>query len=248
MPLFSSISSCALSKRLYSAVELLVGGIFLLALGKALPPLMASPANWSVAWGLYGLIALLVLTFWSHGVLGWANRITLARAVLVTLMAGALVANAFVDAIWQWLAIAIIALLLDGVDGWIARRTQSHSRFGARFDMELDALLILLLCVGLWRLESLGPWVVLIGGMRYLFVAASWQFSWLSAPLYASFRRKAVCVWQVVALLLALTPLTSHLMASLLAISALLSLIYSFGMDSWWLYKQFQREPDKRLD
>ena len=78
----------------------------------------------------------------------------------------------------------------------------------------------------------------MIGGMRYLFVAASWQFTWLSAPLYESFRRKAVCVWQVVALLLALTPLTSHLAASLLAISALVSLLYSFGADVKWLYHQ----------
>ena len=118
------------------------------------------------------------------------------------------------------------------------QETQSRSLFGARFDMELDALLILLLCAGLLRLESLGLWVLMIGGMRYLFVAASWQFTWLSAPLYESFRRKAVCVWQVVALLLALTPLTSHLAASLLAISALVSLLYSFGADVKWLYHQ----------
>jgi hypothetical protein len=68
-------------------------------------------------------------------------------------------------------------------------------------------------------------------------VAASWQFPWLSKPLFESFRRKAVCVWQVVALLLALTPFTSHLIASLLAISALVSLTYSFGFDVWWLYR-----------
>jgi hypothetical protein len=68
-------------------------------------------------------------------------------------------------------------------------------------------------------------------------VAASWQFPWLSKPLFESFRRKAVCVWQVVALLLALTPFTSHFIASLLAISALVSLTYSFGFDVWWLYR-----------
>ena len=83
--------------------------------------------------------------------------------------------------------------------------------------------------------------MLLIGAMRYLFIAASWQLPWLSKPLFASFRRKAVCVWQVVALRLALTPLTSHLVASLLAISALISLLYSFGVDVWWLYRKTQR-------
>ncbi|EHJ93273.1 CDP-alcohol phosphatidyltransferase family protein [Vreelandella boliviensis] len=242
MPLFSNTSSFTLPKRLYSAAELLLGGLLLIAVGKALPLLMATPANWWVAIGLYTLISTLVIIFWPFGSLGWANRVTLARAVLVALVAGALAANVFVGAIWQWLAIAVIALLLDGVDGWIARRTKSHSRFGARFDMELDALLILLLCAGLLRLESLGLWVLMIGGMRYCFIAASWQFPWLSQPLFDSFRRKAVCVWQVVALLLALTPLTSHFMANLLAISALISLTYSFGFDVWWLYRKAQRD------
>ena len=238
MPLFSNASTDALPKRAYSATELLLGGLLLFAVGKCLPFLMAAPANWWVAYGLYIFISIMVILFWPYGSLGWANRVTLGRSVLVALVAGALAANTFVDAIWQWLAIAVIALLLDGVDGWIARHTKSHSLFGARFDMELDALLILLLCVGLLWLESLGLWVLMIGVMRYLFVAASWQFTWLSEPLYESFRRKAVCVWQVVALLLALTPLTSHLTASLLAASALISLMYSFGADVKWLYQR----------
>lgn len=241
MPLFSNTSSSPLPKCLCGAAELLLGGLLLIAVSKGLPLLMATPANWWVAFAFYIFISTLVIIFWPYGALGWANRVTLVRAVLVAVMAGALAANAFVGAIWQWLAIAVIALLLDGVDGWIARRTKSHTRFGARFDMELDALLILLLCAGLLRLESLGFWVLLIGAMRYLFIAASWQFPWLSKPLFASFRRKAVCVWQAVALLLALTPLTSHLVASLLAISALISLLYSFGVDVWWLYRKTQR-------
>lgn len=215
-----------------------MGSLVLLVLGWLLPSLMATGANWGLAYAAYVLISLFVLMLWPHGALGWANRVTLFRGVLIALVAGALATGAFTQAIWLWLVVATIALMLDGVDGWIARRTQSFTPFGARFDMELDALLILLLCIGLIQLESLGLWVLLIGVMRYLFIAASWQFTWLAAPLFASFRRKLVCVWQVSALLLALTPLTHPLFASLLALSALISLAYSFGMDSWWLYKQ----------
>ena len=40
---------------------------------------------------------------------------------------------------------------LDGVDGWLARRSGIASAFGARFDMEIDALLILVLAVLAWR-------------------------------------------------------------------------------------------------
>ncbi|MGO2879063.1 MAG: CDP-alcohol phosphatidyltransferase family protein [Halomonas sp.] len=235
-------SSHLLSSRLYSASELAVGSLLLLGLGSLLPTLTVTALNWGLAFGTYAFISLFVLIFWSGGALGWANRITLLRAVLVALVAGALADNVFTHAIWLWLVTATTALMLDGVDGWIARKTQSYSTFGARFDMELDALLILLLCVGLIQLESLGLWVLLIGVTRYLFVVASWHFTWLSAPLFASIRRKVVCVWQVSALLLALTPLTPTLVASLLAFSALLSLAYSFGIDTWWLYQQRRRQ------
>ena len=230
-----------LPNRLHSACELGIASLVLLVLGCLLPSLMAAGANWRVAYATYALISLCVLVFWPHGALGWANRVTLFRGVLIALVAGALANDTFTEAIWLWLIVATIALLLDGVDGWIARRTQSSTSFGARFDMELDALLILLLCIGLIQEKSLGPWVLLIGMMRYLFIAASWHFAWLAAPLFASFRRKLVCVWQVSALLLALTPLTHPLFASLLALSALVSLAYSFGIDSWWLYKQSRR-------
>lgn len=237
MYLFTNTPTVPAAKRWQTAREVILGGIALCLSGWWLPALSYGPLNWVLALSCFALTGGLVITYWPHGPLGWANRVTLARAVLVALVAGALANQAFMAAIWLWLAIAILALLLDGVDGWVARRTQSASSFGARFDMELDALLIMLLCVGLW-FESLAGWVLLIGGMRYLFVAAGWRFTWLTKPLFASVRRKTVCVWQVVALLLALTPMTSSGVAGMLASSALLSLAYSFGIDAWWLYRQ----------
>ena len=230
-----------LGRRGLTAAELALGGVALGLLGGLLPALLAGSLNWGLAILCYATTCALVMTYWPYGALGWANRVTLARAVLVALVAGALANEAFSLAIWTWLMVAVASLMLDGIDGWVARLTRSYSRLGARFDMELDALLILLLSTGLMLSESLGGWVLLIGGMRYLFIAASWGFAWLSAPLFESLRRKAVCVWQVVALLLALTPLTSHLTASLLALSALITLSYSFGVDVWWLYKQQRR-------
>lgn len=245
MSLFINAPSVTPVKRFYSALELFLGGLLLIALGALIPGLMISKSNWATAAGVYGVIVFLTLTLWRAGPLGWANRVTLVRAVLVALVAGALAGNAFVDAIWIWLCMAVVSLMLDGIDGFVARRTHSHSRFGARFDMELDALMILLLCIGLVRLESLGAWVVLIGALRYAFVVAGWRLEWLAAPLFPSFRRKTVCVWQVLALLLSLTPLTSHTTAMLLALSALVASVYSFGVDILWLYRQ-TRCPSSR--
>ena len=42
-------------------------------------------------------------------------------------------------------------VLLDGVDGRLARKYGASSRFGARFDMEVDAVLICVLALLAWR-------------------------------------------------------------------------------------------------
>ena len=48
-----------------------------------------------------------------------------------------------------------MALILDGVDGKVARRTGTSTALGARFDMEVDAFLILVLSV--YVLDVAGP-------------------------------------------------------------------------------------------
>lgn len=230
-------SALALPKRLHTAVEVVLVGLALVLIGQGFPRLIQGAGEWAVTLLVYLLIGVLIVRFWPHGALGWANRVTLVRSALVALIAGGLIADVSTVGQWQWLGIAVAALLLDGVDGFVARRAHCQSDFGARFDMELDALLILLLCLALITNAELGPWVLLIGAMRYGFVLASGVYPWLKAPLFPSWRRKAVCVWQVGALLLALTPLTPSGVSALLALSALITLVYSFGVDVWWLYR-----------
>lgn len=228
-----------LSAALLTLSEVSLGAGVLVIVGVSLPHLINSLATWGLALGLYALITGFVMVFWPAGPLGWANRVTLLRAVLVAIVAAGVWMPLSALGHWQWLSLALIALLLDGVDGWVARRTATQSAFGARFDMELDALLILLLCLGVMLKTSAGPWVLLIGAMRYAFVAAGWRYPWLQAPLYDSQRRKAVCVWQMAALLLALVPwASSGHVAPVLALSALLALLYSFGVDIRWLYRR----------
>lgn len=105
-------------------------------------------------------------------------------------------------------------------------------------DMELDAFFILMLCLAVMVLGKAGLWVLLIGLMRYGFVMAGWYWKWLNNPLPESFRRKTVCVWQLVTLMVALLPPMPGLLARASLIIALILLSWSFAIDSRYLYQQ----------
>jgi phosphatidylglycerophosphate synthase len=166
---------------------------------------------------------------------GPANRVTLGRATLVGGVT-ALVAESFETAppVTLFVGLTAIALILDGVDGKVARRTGTSSVLGARFDMEVDAFLILVLSV--YVSMSMGPWVLLIGAMRYLFVAAARFQPWLNAPLPHSMARKTVAAYQGIALLAAASGWLPYQVSALLVSSALGWLVWSFGRDVGWLW------------
>jgi phosphatidylglycerophosphate synthase len=171
---------------------------------------------------------------------GLANRVTFLRAALVVPVAAAVFhpAQQDVAAVQALLTVAVLALLLDAVDGAVARYSGRVTAFGARFDMELDALLILVLAVLVWQMEKAGAWVLLIGLMRYGFVAAGWYWRWLQGALPQSRRRQALCVVQSVALLIALAPPVPPGAAIAAALGALALLVYSFAVDVLWLFRR----------
>jgi phosphatidylglycerophosphate synthase len=178
-----------------------------------------------------------------HERLGPANQVTLLRGVLTALLAG-LVGEGGAPAIaWTALALGLAASALDGVDGWLARRGGWASPFGARFDMETDALLIAVLALLVWSLGKAGVWVLAAGLMRYAFVAAAYLLPWLARPLPPSRRRQAVCVVQVLSLTLALTPILAPATSAALAAAGLVVLIYSFAVDVHWLARHAGPEP-----
>ena len=109
-----------------------------------------------------------------HPRLGIANRITLARAGVACLIAGrALDPDPLGTAErWTLVALAGAALLLDGTDGWAARRQGLASAFGARFDMEIDAFAIAVLAITTVKAGAAPCWVLAIGAMRYLYLGA----------------------------------------------------------------------------
>ncbi|HEY2642326.1 MAG TPA: CDP-alcohol phosphatidyltransferase family protein [Galbitalea sp.] len=165
--------------------------------------------------------------------IGAANVVTAVRSTLVALISGIVVAS-FVSPIPVGLLVALIvpALLLDAVDGWVARRTNSASELGARFDMEVDAFLLLALSA--YVSQTLGVWVLAIGLMRYTFVAAGWIFPWLRRQLPFRYWRKVVTAVQGIALTVAAAGLLPGGDAVVVVI-ALALLVESFGRDVIWL-------------
>jgi phosphatidylglycerophosphate synthase len=166
---------------------------------------------------------------------GVANQVTTLRALLVALVAGTVAVPRRPAIATAAVALSLVATILDGVDGWLARRTGMTSEFGARFDMEVDALLILTLAILVWRYEKAGVWVVSSGLLRYAFVGAGAMIGWLNAPLPASRRRQTVCVIQVAALIVALAPIVPWPASAVVAALALATLTYSFLIDTLWL-------------
>jgi phosphatidylglycerophosphate synthase len=168
--------------------------------------------------------------------LGPANRVTLARASLVAGVT-ALVVTSIGRPVPTAVLVALVgvALALDGVDGRVARLTGSTSALGARFDMEVDAFLILVLSVFVAGL--FGWWTVAIGAFRYVFLAASQWLPWLAVPLPQRLSRKAVAAVQGIVLVVATTQLLPAPLAYLAVLAALASLTWSFGRDIAWLWQ-----------
>ena len=171
---------------------------------------------------------------------GAANGITLFRLGLVALLAAAAWEPTFATPAGAWAVVllATAAASLDAVDGAVARRRHEATDFGARFDMETDALLVAVLCVAVWQLDKAGAWVLASGAMRYAFVLAAFAWPWLARPLPQSLRRKTVCVLQIVMLIVCLGPIVEPAAAKAIAGAGLALLVYSFAADIAWLLRR----------
>ncbi|MBM7069264.1 CDP-alcohol phosphatidyltransferase family protein [Actibacterium sp. 188UL27-1] len=171
--------------------------------------------------------------------LGPANTVTTLRMAMAALLIVPVVEPAALNLNALTLfAVALTALALDGVDGWLARRFKMASEFGARFDMEVDALIAGLLALSVFQSGKVGALILVLGFMRYAFVVTCQVWPWLGGDLPESLRRKAVCVIQIGTLVLLLLPAVDGEVAIYLTATAVLSLIYSFAVDVTWLARR----------
>ncbi len=180
------------------------------------------------------------------GALGPADLVTLSRATLACAVA-ALVADSFSHQSSRpiLVSLAVVALLLDAVDGPVARRSGTTSAFGARFDGEADAFLILVLSV--YVAPSVGTWVLAIGAARYLFGMAGWGLPWLRRQLPPRHWRKVVAAVQGVVLVLAAAGIAPGGVVALGLAVALALLTESFLRDVLWLWSHRHAEHEQTV-
>jgi phosphatidylglycerophosphate synthase len=191
----------------------------------------------------YGLMAMLVLAGLARHEhpprFGFANAITLTRASMTALLYGIGGEWLFggLPALgeglrWSLAILAALILILDGLDGPVARRSGLASPFGARFDMEADALFVLAICWLVMATGAAGAWMLLFGSLRYAFLLVSLRLPRLNGPLEPARRRKAIYVAQAAAPTIGLTPFCPPSVAWGLCAAAFLLVLLSFAADS----------------
>ncbi len=165
-----------------------------------------------------------------------ADWVTLTRALLIAGVAG-LVADSFGRPVpvTALVTLSTVALVLDAVDGQVARRTGTATPLGARIDSETDAFLILLLSIAVS--QDYGSWVLVIGAARYALLLAGWLIPWLAAPLPPRYWGKVVAAVQGIVLTVAASGLLDRRAGMIAVAAALLLLAESFGRSVIWLYR-----------
>jgi phosphatidylglycerophosphate synthase len=182
-----------------------------------------------------GLLALgLMRRGYPHSLLGKGNLVTLFRMAVVAGLMSPVIGNKMP---WLLVVLAVGILVLDGVDGRLARSEGRVSDFGARLDMEVDSALAVVLALNAWASGLTGAWVLLLALPRYLFIAAAWFLPWLNKPLPPSLARRVICVVQVACLIGLNAPIFPGWMVFLIAASVVGSLSWSFGKDILWLWR-----------
>jgi phosphatidylglycerophosphate synthase len=249
-----TLAPAALAKRDLSALLARFGLLVAVNLGFLALLLIAffgtsGPALWrgaTVSLLVYAVMNAVLLrglvVHYPHQRLGLCNIVTHFRATMMAGLAAGLPNVPLIAAnpvlAWSMVALATIALACDGIDGWAARRSGLVSRFGARFDMEVDSLLALILAVIVWQLDVLGAWVLLLGVMRYLYGAAAWVAPWLNGPVPARFSGKLVCVIQIAVLIALIAPVITGGVALILGLGALALVVWTFAVDIIYLWQR----------
>lgn len=227
-------TAASLARFVGTAVAVSVAALVIVTLVLDLTTMAVAASAIIVGLG-FGLAGTLLRVHHRHERMGLANIVTSARLGLVAVLVGLLVAGNPLP--YVVIGIATVALSLDGVDGFLARRQRLASRFGAGFDMEVDSLFGLVLAA-LATLGPAGPLALALGLPRYLFGAAAVPLPWLSGPLPERYSRKVVCVIQLIALIVLQLPWLPAGLAMALTVAAVAVVAWSFAVDVVHLARQ----------
>jgi CDP-diacylglycerol--glycerol-3-phosphate 3-phosphatidyltransferase len=105
-----------------------------------------------------------------YSTLGWANRLTLVRGVLIAACGGFLLPGAsVVDIGWICAPLYSIAAILDRLDGYVARRNHQTTLLGIEFDTVVDALGMLVAPLLAWSLGKIHWTYLCVSAAYYVF-------------------------------------------------------------------------------
>jgi phosphatidylglycerophosphate synthase len=193
--------------------------------------LLFRDARWAAVAGAssLGIFTAIERGRWTpRGSFGWANGVTAVRVLLVVGLSEPNLPGSACS------LLVALAFALDGVDGFLARRQGTASVFGARFDMECDALLVLVAGVVVAISGRLGPWIVLPGALRYLYALAVVVVPTNHGEEPRSRIGRSAFAVMVVSLVASLWP--SNPVQFPLAVAATSLILYSFARSTVWSF------------
>lgn len=173
----------------------------------------------------------------TDGVITAATAVTVVRGSAAVVLAGFLLAGR-PGGLLAWVPALLFggAVLLDAVDGALARATDTTSAFGARLDVETDAFAVLVGVLVAVRFGQAPAVFIAVGLARYAFLAGLWtrRVRGLAVrELPPRFSRRAIGAVQVAVVFLVISPALGAGSSRLLALAVMVPVLVGFGRD--WL-------------
>lgn len=163
------------------------------------------------------------------------DRVTLGRGVLVVALA-MLVARSLLAGdptrTWVVVGVGVLAWALDGVDGYVARRTGTVTDRGAVLDSGVDGALVLVASVAV---AGVAPWA-LVGGLLYpvFLLVQAWRPAWRRTLPHRAWRRVAGGTLTGT-LVLGAAPFWPEAAVQVAVVVAVAWVTWSFLVDGLWL-------------
>lgn len=166
---------------------------------------------------------------------GYANWVTAFRLMLI------LIGISYFSGV-ELFAILGLAVGLDVVDGWLARRFNQQSVFGMYFDMETDALYVLLVCIYLYLNGLARAWIIIPGILRYIY--RIFIFLVPKPDFKEQKQRYAALIAGTYFVILLLSVGWQNEVQRMALVVGSLAIVGSFGK-SFWEYMRYNEQVDK---
>lgn len=175
--------------------------------------------------------------------LGYANWVTISRLSIVLTLGFA----------YHYLSDYVlfvgflIAISLDGIDGYLARKFDQTSKAGEALDMETDAFLVLLISWIHYDSGKVVWWILIPGGLRYYY---GLTFFWLKPTVKEFPDKKMRASIAVIFFLALLMPFILNAEVSLVLLAGasvliVLSFLASIVHGLYWHLKKIVKDNSK---